>query len=31
MGNYRIIYTIDHDQLIIVVIDLGHRRDNYQQ
>lgn len=31
IGNYRIIYTIDHDQLVVVVIDLGHSRDIYQQ
>jgi mRNA interferase RelE/StbE len=27
VGNYRIIYTIDHDVLVIVVVTLGHRRD----
>ena len=29
VGNYRIIYTIDDDVLLIVVVTLGHRRDVY--
>jgi len=28
-GNYRIIYTIHDDVLLIVVVALGHRRDVY--
>lgn len=26
-GNYRIIYEIEDDKLIVVVIKVGHRRD----
>ena len=28
-GNYRIIYSIEDDHLIIVVVKVGHRRDVY--
>ncbi|THG33980.1 type II toxin-antitoxin system RelE/ParE family toxin [Glaciibacter flavus] len=31
IGDYRIIYTIDDDILIIAVITLGHRRDVYDR
>ncbi|MGC1419761.1 MAG: type II toxin-antitoxin system RelE/ParE family toxin [Acidimicrobiales bacterium] len=27
VGDYRIIYTIDHGVLLIVVVTIGHRRD----
>lgn len=27
IGNYRIIYTVDDDVLVVAVIALGHRRD----
>jgi mRNA interferase RelE/StbE len=30
VGNYRIIYRIHKDRLIIFVIDIGHRRDIYR-
>jgi mRNA interferase RelE/StbE len=30
MGDYRVIYRIDNDQLVIEVIQVGHRRDVYQ-
>ncbi len=30
IGNYRIIYRIEHDRLIIIIIDIGHRRDIYR-
>ncbi len=30
VGGYRIIYTVDHDVLVVVVVALGHRRDVYQ-
>jgi mRNA interferase RelE/StbE len=30
VGDYRIIYTIKDDVLLIVVIALGHRRDVYR-
>ena len=26
-GSYRIVYTIEDDQLVILVIKIGHRRD----
>lgn len=29
VGDYRIIYTIEDDVLLIVVVTLGHRRDVY--
>ncbi|HET9732943.1 MAG TPA: type II toxin-antitoxin system RelE/ParE family toxin [Acidimicrobiales bacterium] len=29
VGDYRIIYTIQDDVLLIVVVNLGHRRDVY--
>jgi mRNA interferase RelE/StbE len=30
VGDYRIIYTIQDDVLLIVVVTLGHRRDVYR-
>lgn len=30
VGTYRVIYTIDNDRLIIVVIDAGNRGQVYQ-
>lgn len=30
VGGYRIIYTINDDVLLIVVVTLGHRRDVYR-
>jgi mRNA interferase RelE/StbE len=29
VGDYRIIYTIQDDVLLVVVVNLGHRRDIY--
>lgn len=29
-GDYRIIYEIQDDQLIIIVLDVGHRKDIYK-
>jgi mRNA interferase RelE/StbE len=29
-GTYRVIYTIEDDQLIILIIKVGHRRDIYR-
>jgi mRNA interferase RelE/StbE len=29
LGNYRIIYSIEDDKLIIIVIKIGHRKDIY--
>lgn len=31
VGDYRIIYTIQEDVLLVVVVALGHRRDVYQR
>jgi len=30
VGDYRILYSINDDVLLIVVVDLGHRRDVYR-
>ena len=30
VGDYRIIYTIKDDVLLVVVVTLGHRRDVYE-
>jgi mRNA interferase RelE/StbE len=30
VGSYRIIYRIFQDRLLIIVIDIGHRRDIYR-
>jgi mRNA interferase RelE/StbE len=30
VGDYRVIYTIEDDRLIVVVITVGHRRDAYR-
>ena len=31
VGDYRIIYTIADMQLVVLVIDVGHRRDVYRR
>lgn len=31
VGNYRIIYTVNDDVLLVAVITLGHRRDVYDR
>jgi mRNA interferase RelE/StbE len=31
VGDYRIIYTVENDVLLVVVVRLGHRRDVYDQ
>ena len=30
VGDYRIVYTLHDDRLLIVVIDVGHRREVYR-
>jgi len=30
VGMYRIIYSIEHKQLLVYIIDIGHRRDIYR-
>jgi mRNA interferase RelE/StbE len=29
-GNYRIVYEIEDDKLIVIVVKVGHRRDIYR-
>lgn len=29
-GRYRIVYTIEDDRLVVVVVKVGHRRDVYR-
>ncbi|MDZ4655604.1 MAG: type II toxin-antitoxin system RelE/ParE family toxin [Coriobacteriia bacterium] len=31
VGSYRIVYTIQDDRLIVLVVRLGHRRDVYRR
>jgi mRNA interferase RelE/StbE len=31
VGDYRVIYTIQDDVLLVVVVNLGHRRDIYHK
>lgn len=31
VGDYRIIYTVDDDVLVVAVVTLGHRRDVYER
>ncbi len=30
VGDYRILYEVHDDQLVVLVIDVGHRRDIYR-
>jgi mRNA interferase RelE/StbE len=30
VGNYRVIYTVDDGRLVVLVVDLGHRREIYR-
>lgn len=30
-GNYRIVYAIEDDRLIVIVVKVGHRRDVYER
>lgn len=30
-GDYRVIYTVYKDRLIVYIIDLGHRKDIYKE
>jgi mRNA interferase RelE/StbE len=30
VGDYRVIYTIDHEVLVILVIKIGHRHEIYE-
>jgi mRNA interferase RelE/StbE len=29
-GDYRVIYTVDDDKLVVLVVDAGHRRQIYR-
>jgi mRNA interferase RelE/StbE len=31
VGDYRIVYTIEDDRLIVLVIEVGHRREVYRR
>jgi mRNA interferase RelE/StbE len=31
VGDYRILYTIDDDELVVLVVAAGHRRNIYQR
>ena len=31
VGDYRVLYTIDEDQLIVLVLDAGHRSEIYDR
>jgi len=31
VGDYRIVYTVEDDVLLVVVVRLGHRRDVYEK
>lgn len=31
VGDYRILYTVHDDELLVVVVRLGHRRDVYER
>ena len=31
VGDYRIIYTIEDDRLLVLVVDVGHRGDVYRR
>jgi mRNA interferase RelE/StbE len=31
VGDYRILYTIDDDELVVLVVAAGHRREIYQR
>ena len=31
IGNYRIVYEIQNEELIILIIKIGHRKDVYKQ
>ena len=30
-GNYRVIYSIEDDQLVVIVVKVGHRREVYER
>jgi len=30
VGDYRILYTVEDDVLLVVVVTIGHRRDVYR-
>jgi mRNA interferase RelE/StbE len=29
-GDYRVLYTIDDDKLVVLIVDTGHRRQVYR-
>lgn len=31
VGGYRVIYKIDDDKIIVIIIDIDHRKDIYEE
>lgn len=31
VGDYRVLYTIRDSELVVLIVDLGHRREIYDQ
>lgn len=31
IGNYRVVYSIEHDHITIFIVAIGHRKDIYDQ
>jgi mRNA interferase RelE/StbE len=31
VGHFRVVYTIQHEQIIVYIVAVGHRRDVYQR
>ena len=31
VGNYRVIYSIEHNQITVFIVAIGHRKDIYDQ
>lgn len=30
VGNYRVVYTVEDSRLVVLVVDIGHRREIYR-
>lgn len=31
VGNFRVVYSIQHEQIVIYIVAIGHRKDIYQR
>lgn len=31
VGDYRVIYKVDEDKVIVIIIEIGHRKDIYEE